>query len=82
MKCRFFVLSDSLVNFVNDNLQSIQYKVTYCSMETPFNMIIAGMTACGKTHYLLSMLERDHMKHFLLCPTFEWNKTYNEWRYR
>ena len=43
-------------------------------------MIIVGMTACGKTHYQLKMLERHYMKHFesmiLLCPTFEWNKTY------
>ena len=55
-------------------------------METPFNMIIVGMTACGKTHYLLSMLEKDYMKHLeyiiLLCPTFEWNKTYNECKYK
>ena len=49
-------------------------------METPFSMIIVGMTACGKTRYLLEML-----KHFdyviVLCPTFEWNKTYHEWKY-
>ena len=25
VKCRIFVLSDSVVNFVNNNLQSIQY---------------------------------------------------------
>ena len=54
-------------------------------METPFNMIIVGITACGKTRYLLEMLEREYMKHFdyviLLCPTFEWNKTYHEWNY-
>lgn len=54
-------------------------------LETPFNAMIVGMTACGKTHYLLEMLERDYMGHFdyivLLCPTFEWNKTYREWKY-
>ena len=54
-------------------------------METTFNMIIVGMTACGRRHYLLSMLERDYMEHFesilLLCPTFEWNKAYHEWKY-
>ena len=55
-------------------------------MDTPFNMIIGRKTACGKTHYMLEILERDYMKHFesiiLLCPTFKWNKTYYEWRYR
>ena len=54
-------------------------------MDTLFNMIIVGMTACGKTHYLLELLEKDYMNHFefiiLLCPTFEWNKTYREWEY-
>ena len=49
-------------------------------------MIIVGMTACGKTHYLLHMLEEEYMKQFdyiiLLCPTFEWNKTYGDWRYK
>ena len=30
----------------------------------PFNMLIAGMTACGKTKYLLDMLEKDYKNHF------------------
>ena len=54
-------------------------------METPFNMIIVGMTACGKTKDLLDMLEKNYYKHFdyifLICPTFEWNKTYENWKY-
>ena len=41
-------------------------------------MIIAGMTACGKTHYLLKMLEEKYKNHFeyifIVCPTFEDNK--------
>ena len=55
-------------------------------METPFNMIISGMTACGKTHYLLNMLEKDYKGHFeyifLICPTYHWNKTYQNWKYK
>ena len=54
-------------------------------METPFNIIIAGMTNCGKTSYLLNMLENEYKNHFdyiiLICPTFSWNKTYQEWKY-
>ena len=50
-------------------------------MEKPFNMKIVG-----KTHYLLPVLEKDYMTHFesiiLLCPTFEWNGTYHESKYR
>ena len=54
-------------------------------MDTPFHMIIAGMTACGKTHYLLKMLEKEYKNHFeyifIVCPTFEDNKTYQNWEY-
>ena len=48
-------------------------------------MIICGMTNCGKTFYLLNVLEKQFNKHFdyiiLICPTFSWNKTYQEWKY-
>ena len=45
-----------------------------------FNMIIVGMTACGKTNCLLEMLEKEYNGHldyiFFICPTFEYNKIY------
>ena len=48
-------------------------------------MIIVGMTACGKTHYLLSMLEKEYKNHydyiFIVCPTLKDNKTYQQWKY-
>ena len=54
-------------------------------METPFHMIILGMTACGKTHYLLKMLGEDYKKHFdyifIVGPTLEDNKIYQNWKY-
>jgi hypothetical protein len=55
------------------------------ALKTPFNMIILGMTGCGKTYHLLEMLENDYKNHFdyifLICPTYEWNKTYQDWKY-
>ena len=40
------------------------------------------MTACGKTHYLLEMLEKEYKNHFdyifIVCPTLEDNKTYQQ----
>ena len=55
-------------------------------VETPFNMMIVGMTGCGKTQYLLEMIEKEYFGHFeyafLICPTYDWNKTYQEWKYR
>ena len=53
-------------------------------MNTPFHMIIVGMTACGKTHYLLNMLGQDYKNHFdyifIVCPTLGDNKTYQNWK--
>ncbi len=54
--------------------------------ETPFNMMIVGMTKCGKTHYLLKMLEEEYFGHFdyifLICPTYPWNDTYSGWSFK
>ena len=44
------------------------------------------MTGCGKTYYLLEMLEHECKGHFdyifLICPTFEYNTTYQEWKFK
>ena len=54
-------------------------------VDPPFNMIIVGMTRCGKTHYLLKKLESDYKGCFeyifLICPSYLDNKTYLEWKY-
>ena len=51
----------------------------------PFNMIIVGMTVWGKTKYLLDFIENEFKNYFdyicLICPTFEWDKTYENWKY-
>ena len=48
-------------------------------------MIVVGFTSCGKTHYLLRLLETKYKNHFenifLVCPTFVHNKTYQEWKF-
>ena len=53
--------------------------------DTPFNMIITGMTGCGKTYCLLNFIEKNYVNHFdyiiIICPTFSWNKTYENWKY-
>ena len=54
-------------------------------MGTQFHMLIAGMAACGKTHYLLKMLEEDFKEYFdyvfIVCPTLLENSTYQNWKY-
>ena len=53
-------------------------------MELPFNMYIVRSTGSGKTYTLLKILEEQLMNEFkyifLICPTFEDNKTYQDWK--
>src|SRR5271166_6680061 len=50
-------------------------------LDPPFNMLISGMTGCGKTHFVLDLLENEFKNKFdyiiIICPTFVYNKTYN-----
>ena len=54
-------------------------------LETPFNAIFLGQTCCGKTFYLLQLLETEYKNHFekifLICPTFVHNETYQAWKF-
>ena len=42
--------------------------------------IICGLTSCGKTMFVLYLLEFEYKDVFenivILCPTIKWNKTY------
>ena len=46
----------------------------------PHSAMFVGATACGKTEFLLRLLETEHKNHFefivILCPTFAKYKTY------
>ena len=50
-------------------------------IKPPFNMLVSGMTGCGKTHYILDLLETEFKNKFdyifIICPSFDYNKTYN-----
>ena len=46
--------------------------------------IICGATGCGKTEFILDLLETEYRNFFtyiiIICPTLDQNKTYNrEW---
>ena len=49
-------------------------------LHEPHNMLISGVTNCGKTHFVLDLLENEYKDYFknivLFCPTFKTNKTY------
>ena len=48
--------------------------------EFPHSAMFVGVTACGKTEFLLRLLETVYKDHFkfivILCPTISDNKTY------
>ena len=50
-------------------------------IKSPHNMLISGVTNCGKTHFVLDLLETEYRDFFdkiiLFCPTYLYNKTYN-----
>ena len=50
-------------------------------IKQPHNMLISGVTNCGKTHFILDLLELEYKDFFdyiiLFCPTYRFNKTYN-----
>lgn len=51
----------------------------------PHCAIICGQTGCGKTEFVLDLLEEEYRQVFtniiILCPTIQWNKAYKnrEW---
>ena len=46
----------------------------------PHSAMICGQTGCGKTQFILDILEEHYCDHFhhivILCPTVKWNATY------
>jgi len=55
-------------------------------LKEPFNMIISGITNCGKTKYVLDLIEFEYRHYYdyivIICPTYLWNKTYHRrWIY-
>ena len=47
--------------------------------------IICGQTGCGKTEFVLDLLETEYAGVFenivILCPTIEWNKSYKNMKW-
>ena len=46
----------------------------------PYSAIVCGQTGCGKTEFVLDLLESENARVFdnivILCPTINWNKAY------
>ena len=50
-------------------------------IKEPHTTIFTGPTSCGKSLFVLDLIEKDCSKHFdyiiIICPTLQWNKTYH-----
>jgi hypothetical protein len=64
-------------------------KLTLCDIliYEPHNMLICGVTNCGKTHFILDLIENYYRYKFdyilILCPTYFFNETYERnWIYK
>ena len=57
---------------VKSNIEFLKY---------PHSAVICGQTGCGKSVFVLDLLEKEYQGMFenvvILCPTIEWNKAYN-----
>jgi predicted AAA+ superfamily ATPase len=46
----------------------------------PFSMLVSGVTNCGKTHFVLDLLDKQYRNRFnfiiIFCPTYFFNVTY------
>ena len=51
-------------------------------LDPPFNILICGITNCGKTEYALELLSTVYKGKFdyivVFCPIFQYNTTYNK----
>ena len=51
----------------------------------PHSALICGQTGCGKTEFVLNLLENEYKNYFehivIICPTLAWNEAYKnrEW---
>ena len=50
-------------------------------IKEPHTTIFTSLTACGKTHLVFDLIEKEYDKHFdyiiIICPILQWNKTYH-----
>jgi len=61
-------------------------KIHNLLLNKPHNMLISGVTNCGKTHFVLDLLENEYRHKFdnivIFCPTYFFNTTYDrKWIY-
>ena len=88
-----YIIQDAQINFEDGRFKEVVYKnASHASHAAahapkvqvlpkyPHSAIVCGQTGCGKTEFVLDLLESEYAGVFdnivILCPTIHWNKAY------
>ena len=78
---RFRIIFKHFSFCINSSTKPTSNKWKIISNETPHTTIFTDPTSCGKTHFVLDLIEKEYNKHFdfiiINCPTLQWNNTYH-----
>ena len=79
LSCYLYIFQDAQINISDSQFLNVVYQ--YMNLpKFPHSAMFVGVTACGKTEFLLQLLETIYKSHFefivILCPTILDNKTY------
>ena len=76
LSCYLYIFQDAQINISDAQFLNVIYNLP----KFPHSAMFVGVTACGKTKFLLKLLETVYKNHFefivLLYPTISDNKTY------
>ena len=77
LSCYLYIFQDAQINISDSQFLNVVYMNL---PKFPHSAMFVGVTACGKTEFLLRLLETVYNNHFefivILCPTISDNKTY------
>ena len=75
-----YVVQDAQINLRTEDSKMCGIKEKMELPKYPHCAIICGQTGCGKTEFVLDLLEAEYRAVFehivILCPTIQWNKAY------
>ena len=74
------VIQDAQINFEEGRFKEVGYLKKMNLPKYPHCAIICGQTGCGKTEFVLELLEAEYIGVFehivIFCPTIQCNKAY------
>ena len=79
LSCYLYIFQDAQINISDTQFLNVAYQHMNLP-KFPHSAMFVDVAACGKTEFLLRLLETEYKNHFefivILCPTILDNKTY------